>query len=265
MLKQSCNKKDRPWRYGLWSVILLISQSVVAQTETAYVIDQLLVGVHADKNLDSAIIKVLPTGTMLEVLERDGELARVQDRQGETGWIDAAYLMTNPPARQMVERLERANAELQSQLESAAQNPVAVNPEQPAESGAAVDKLTKENTELKRKLSTEKINNTKLVEQLNSAQAKLSDRPLSAAETQVAALEETVTELKRELESSLQKNKALKSQNKPALSDSIPAINFDGFSWPMLAVGIIILLLAYGGGVYTMDYLNRRRHGGFRV
>lgn len=240
----------------------------LAQTETVYVIDQLLVGVHAEKNLDSAITKVLPTGTMLEVLERDGELARVKDQQGNEGWIDSAYLMQNPPARQMVERLERANSELQAQLSEAKTSGNAGEPPTVADEStraAEIDQLTKENTELKRKLSTEMVNNTKLTDKLNSAEARLADRPLSAAETQVTELEKSVNELKRELENSLQANKALKAENKRSLGESLPTVNLDGFSWPLVIGGLIIVLLAYGGGVYTMDYLNRRRHGGFRV
>ena len=31
------------------------------------------------------------------------------------------------------------------------------------------------------------------------------------------------------------------------------------------ATAVVLLLLGLGGGVYLMDYLNRRRHGGFRV
>ena len=250
----------------LFAVASLFMDGSKAQTETAYVIDQLLVGVHAEKTLDSAIIKVLPTGSMLEVLEREGELARVRDQQGNEGWIDSAYLMTNPPARQMLERLERANTELQSQLD-AARNGAALagGSADSGEQSATIDELTKENTELKRKLSTEKVNNTKLTEKLNAAESRLGDRPLSAAETRVTELESTVTELKRELENSVQAYKALKAQNRRSLSDALPRIDSSRISWPWLVVGLIILLLTYGAGVYTMDYLNRRRHGGFRV
>ncbi|MGR8946446.1 MAG: TIGR04211 family SH3 domain-containing protein [Gammaproteobacteria bacterium] len=248
--------------------LLLIMFSANAQTETVYVIDQLLVGVHAEKNLDSAITKVLPTGTMLEILERDGELARVKDQQGGEGWIDSAYLMQNPPARQLVERLERANQELQKQLSKAnagGGTPNVGNSAGDSERAAEVDQLTKENTELKRKLSTEMVNNTKLLDKLNSAEALLADRPLSPAETQITELEKSVTDLKRRLEKSMQANKALKAENRRPLSQKLPSVDLEGFTWPLALAGFNIVLLAYGGGIYTMDYLNRRRHGGFRV
>ena len=56
----------------LLSVLALALWLPAAVAEPAYVIDKLLVGVHEEKNLDSAIIKVLPTGTELNVIERDG-------------------------------------------------------------------------------------------------------------------------------------------------------------------------------------------------
>ena len=253
---------------ALLLLLSLFANGANAQSETVYVIDQLLVGVHAEKNLDSAITKVLPTGTMLEVIERDGELARVKDQQGNEGWIDAAYLMQNPPARQMVERLERANSELQAQLseaKSAGSSNDGTTSTSDAQRAAEVDQLTKENTELKRKLSTEMVNNTKLTDKLNNAEARLADRPLSAAETQVTELEKSVNDLKRDLEKSLQANKALKAENKRSIGEALPTVNLQSFSWPVMVACIVVVLLAYGGGLYTMDYLNRRRHGGFRV
>lgn len=66
--------------------------------EMTYVIDQLFVGVHQDRALDSPIIKVLPSGTPLEVLARDGEFAWVQMEDGSAGWVDVSYLMVEKPA-----------------------------------------------------------------------------------------------------------------------------------------------------------------------
>lgn len=248
---------------------LLLGAPLTGVAETTYVIDQLLVGLHAEKNLESAITKVLPTGTMLEILERDGELARVKDNDNSEGWIDIAYLMDNPPARLMVGRLERANTALQQQLDAAKKtisDGTQASPNQGTNSSnSATDKLTNENTELKRKLSTELINSAKMTEKLNNYEAQLSGRPLSAAETQVTELKKNVDQLNRELEKSLQTNKALEADNRQSLGEMMPEVDLKSFSWPLLAGILIIIGLAYGGGIYTMDYLNRRRHGGFRV
>src|SRR5690606_22423526 len=36
-------------------------------------------------------------------------------------------------------------------------------------------------------------------------------------------------------------------------------------SLPLVAALVLLLTAAFGGGLYCMDYLNRRRHGGFRI
>ena len=84
--------------------LLLLPSAVAA--EEVYVIDELLVGVHAEKNLDSAIVKVFPTGTKLEVVERDGELARIEGPEDVSGWVDGAYLTQTPPAKVRLAALE---------------------------------------------------------------------------------------------------------------------------------------------------------------
>ena len=107
-------------------VFLLVCTWPAQAAETAFVIDRLLVGVHEEKNLDSAIVKVLPTGTELEVLERDGELAYVAEPGGAKGWVDAAYLTDEQPAQLRIPELEREKAALEQrvkELERALQRP----------------------------------------------------------------------------------------------------------------------------------------------
>jgi len=93
----------------LFQILALIGTfpAAVNAAENAYVIDKLLVGVHQDQNLTSAIIKVLPTGTKLEVLKREGELALVKDAQGASGWVDSAYLMEAAPASRPTAQTDR--------------------------------------------------------------------------------------------------------------------------------------------------------------
>jgi SH3 domain protein len=98
------------------AVLALVWCAAVSAAETAYVIDKLLVGVHEDRDLNSAIVKVLPTGTKLEVMQRDGELAQVRDSDGTSGWVDGAYLMKEAPAQLQVQTLSEEVAELKRRL-----------------------------------------------------------------------------------------------------------------------------------------------------
>ena len=76
--------------------------------------------VHQDQDLNSAIIKVLPTGTKLEVVRREGELALIKDPGGTSGWVDAAYLMEEVPAALKLKQLVDENAALTAKLKAAA-------------------------------------------------------------------------------------------------------------------------------------------------
>ena len=142
----------------LLSALLLCTCSAAPKAEPAYVIDKLLVGIHETKDPDSAIVKVIATGAALEVIKREGDAANVREAGGAAGWIDAAYLSIELPARQRVAELEKSKIALEDklkQLEGAARGgaPGAAV----ALASAEIDSLTKENTELKGKLSDEKL------------------------------------------------------------------------------------------------------------
>ena len=77
---------------------LLVLFSTAPGAESLWVTDRLLLGIHEDSSLGSTIVKVVASGVKLEVLDRDGELARVRAEDGTTGWIDAGYLTAQTPA-----------------------------------------------------------------------------------------------------------------------------------------------------------------------
>ncbi len=229
--------------------------------DTVYVIDKLLVGVHQDRDLNSAIIKVLPTGTKLEVVERDGELALIKDRDGISGWVDVAYLMKEAPAQLKVKTLSEENAALTAKLAAAS----SVDSKTDADTAKARDELTKENTELKRKLAGEKLKIGELQTKVGTLESKVANRPVTPADTIIAELEGANEKLTRDLEAAVQSNSALKSELDRRHGSASSPVEVKSFSLPVFAVFGVGLLLAFGGGLYFMDYLGRRRHGGFRV
>ena len=54
-------------------VWLLLSLPATVIAETAYVTDKLMAGIHQDNTTGSIIIKVIPTGTKLEILKQEGK------------------------------------------------------------------------------------------------------------------------------------------------------------------------------------------------
>jgi SH3 domain protein len=81
--------------------------SLQAAAESVWVSDQFEVTLRTGPSTANAIERMLPSGTELEVLERDAETgyARVRTAAGTEGWVLSRYLMREPSAREQLERL----------------------------------------------------------------------------------------------------------------------------------------------------------------
>ncbi len=249
----------------LAATVLLALASTAAAAETAYVIDKLLVGLHAEKALDSEIVKVLPTGIRLEVLQREGELAQVREPDGATGWVDAAYLMPDPPAALRVDELEAKNKELTAELTKARERLEALQAgagdPAAAQAQAALAELRNEMAELQKRLASERLRAGELQARVSELQGAMAAG--AAGDDELRALQAQNAELRSRLA-------AMSLGSADASGES---------SWHELAVigqrllhsrALVIALLAlvaiaFALGVYLTDYLQRRRHGGFRV
>ncbi|MGE3774957.1 MAG: TIGR04211 family SH3 domain-containing protein [Gammaproteobacteria bacterium] len=239
-------------------VVLCMPRAVAA--EAAFVIDKLLVGVHKDADLNSAIVKVLPTGTELSVLARKGELAQIKDPEGITGWVDAAYLMKEPPAASQLAQLKQEKISLSERLRKLETATKSGKTE--AADLAKVDALTNENTDLKSQLSAQKLKNGELEEELKTLRKTVGGvgGGSVAGELQSANLElrknlDTAQARLVELEAALASSSAV---GRLAAS----ARTTPWWTWLALAV---LLAAAFAGGAWLTDWLARRRHGGFRI
>lgn len=93
----------------------------VRSAEIAYVTDMLQLGLHAASDTSDRPIDSLPSGTRLEVLERSTHYARVRTPSGDEGWVKAAFIVSDAPARFRVDTLEREVGTLREQLAAARQ------------------------------------------------------------------------------------------------------------------------------------------------
>ena len=246
-------------------LLLALGPNLAAVAEPVYVIDKLLVGVHEDKDLDSAIIKVLPTGTKLEVLARDGELAQVVDPDQVKGWVDAAYLTDELPAELRLTALVAEKAALEARVKALEQTPGAAAAPMPTVSdNAQVDALTKENTALKGKLSDERLRLGQSQSEVAALRAEVSNAA-APPDARLLELERARDALNRELGAA--RDRLAEYEARSSLADTaalVPLVLRDYLTWILLALALIAAL-AFAGGMYVVDLMNRRRHGGFRV
>ena len=83
-------------------LVILTMLPLTAVAETAYVTDNLRLGLHQSENTSDRAFRMLDSGQSLEVLYRDGNYANVQLPDGMQGFVKAAYLVSDKPARLIV-------------------------------------------------------------------------------------------------------------------------------------------------------------------
>jgi len=235
------------------AALALAVAAAAAGAESAWVSDRLELGVHESPALSSTILELLPSGAAVEVLERNGALARVRTESGTSGWVDAAFLAASEPARARIETLERelaaahdelaavqgqladAQAKLVAGESAAAESPPGEQAQEiPSEALREMQRLAQENQRLKQTIAELEAMQRMAREQADEARAAAAAATSAAARRSAPAVEE----------------------------DPLSAGRWKTWHLVLLAS---VLLLAFSAGGWVVDWSVRRRHGGFRV
>lgn len=223
---------------GVFYVVAFAAFPILA--ETIYIIDHLAVGVHESKVLNSAIIKVLPSGTALEVVEREEEFVKVRTEEGLEGWVDKNYVMVDKPAVLALLELEAKHVDAVNALEVARAEIESLSLTVGALESAGERQETTEDatSDALREMQRLAEENQALKAELESAKA-------------IAVTSETIQEVVM--------TPAMVSGH--GISIATP-IGLTKWHWIMV---LALMVLAFGFGGYMVDWGSRRRHGGFRV
>ena len=93
---------------------------------TAYVSDDLVLGVYAEKNQLGPRLTTLHSGAVVETIGTSGEFTQVQLGDGTSGWVKSSFLVNHKPATLRVKELEdelsRARATTPELAEAAARS-----------------------------------------------------------------------------------------------------------------------------------------------
>ena len=145
-------------------ISLLLPMLVAA--ETAYVTDNLRLGLHRAEDTSDRAFRTLDSGQELEILSRDRNYAHVTLPDGTRGYVKAAYLVDEKPAKLIVAetqakvtRLEEELAELRRQFAGPAETISSLEQElatlqaQASASATQVSELSEENVDLRQRQS----------------------------------------------------------------------------------------------------------------
>ena len=100
----------------LVGAIVLLALPFVAGAQTAYVTDNLRLGLHNAADTSDRAFRTLDSGQAVEIVSRDRNYAQVRLPDGTQGYVKAAYLVDEKPAKLIVAETQAANEELQTKL-----------------------------------------------------------------------------------------------------------------------------------------------------
>ena len=103
---------------------MLMALLANAGAATAYVSDELVLGVYAEPNGQGQRLATLHSGANLETLGVSGEYTQVRLSDGTNGWVKTSYLTTREPAiarlKQLQDEMDRSGATTAAPAEAAA-------------------------------------------------------------------------------------------------------------------------------------------------
>ncbi len=111
----------------------------VSESRTLYVTDELSITMRTGPSLQHQVLRMLPSGTTLEVLEESTDWFRIRTSDGNEGWVLKQYTMQRTPRDIVIQQLETNIRDLQVRL--------------PVSEQRAAD-LENENKEIKDKLQS---------------------------------------------------------------------------------------------------------------
>jgi hypothetical protein len=109
-------------------LLVLVAVAVRGVAATAYVSDELVLGVYAEQNNQGQRLATLHSGTSVETLAQNGDFTQVRLADGTTGWVKTAFLTATEPAvvrvKRLEEELDRTRATTPALAEAAARSEV---------------------------------------------------------------------------------------------------------------------------------------------
>ena len=150
-------------RIVLLALVYVFTTNPLLAAETRYITDEFEVMMRTGTSTSNKIIRVLPSGEAVTVLEEDltSDYSLVETRDGKTGYVLTRQLMKIPSARQRLAELEDRFSQQKVRL----------------------DDQSSEISELKQMLNQEKSDNSNLTSTLRASERELSEVRSAAQET----------------------------------------------------------------------------------
>ena len=197
--------------------VMLMALGTAAAGDRVYVTDKAELIMRTGQGIQYKIIRVLTSGTALEVLEENAEsgYSQVRTTSGTEGWVLSRYLQTEPIAEQRLADVEKELAQVKAERD---------------ELRSAKKTVGGENTKLTRDLRQANDENQRLSQELE--RIKRTSSNVLAVDEENQSLKENVRRLEGELQLLQQENSVLKDHT--------------ARDWFMVGAGVVLLGMIIG-------------------
>lgn len=258
-------------------ITLFLSLTNLVSAEKRYVTDRILLGIHTEADETSTLIKSVPSGTELEVLDTAEGFIEIKLEDGTEGWVSSGFVMKQTPATRKYDVLAHQYEQTTQKLDKLKvdyeknRRELQVRRDQVSNAKTTIRDLKK------RKVGGAVVIDTEMESKLTASLQEVENLKLKVIELEKKpepTLDIDQKQIFSELKEVKDQNDIMKKRIEVALAhlngERIPTAeelasirpNFPTWYWTLL---VIILLIGVVAGYFIMDYRFRRRHGGFRI
>ncbi len=205
---------------------LILTTSVVCADSYVYITDQVDIPMRSDKSFADNILRSLPSGSKMAIIQATEDGWTQVKIDGVTGWVISRYLSNHEPARAQLEKLRQSyNA-----------------------NKLIITKQSERNKELEEQVLKLRNENTKL--SVQGSKFKSEKEHVEQVYKDALKLEHANEKLK---------SKALELKSEIQLLKSNQTIDKDASSRNWFIVGAIVLFFGIIIGFILPNFINRRR------
>ena len=209
------------------TISLLMLSSWASAQSFVYITDQVDIPMRAEKTFDDNIVRSLPSGSKLAILQATEDGWTQVKFESSTGWIISRYLSNNPPARVRLEKLRQTyNA-----------------------NKLLIAKLAKRKTELESEVQALKVKNTKLSIQTSKSKAE---------KEHIEQVYKDALKLEHANEKFITENLQLKTEIQLLKNNNTATEESSSRNW--FFTGSIVLFFGILIGFIFPNFVNRRRY-----
>ena len=209
--------------------------------EQVYVTDKLYLGIYQNSDGSGPQLKAIPSGTVLDVQERQGLYARIKTEDGTEGWVKSHFLVTNAPAIVRIREFESQVENLETLQNDLKQQKI------------KNEEINKDLASLNKSLGSKNKSIADLEKQLKELKASTS-KPAEpgSTETESIAVEAPTSEPTVAL--------AVTETGWRALYKTVNAN-----AGPTILIALLLAAIGFLSGYKALELHIKRKHGGYRV